>query len=56
LDGDLGIFEVNATMETDNIAALKMYRRMGFKEDYNYPHVYLTQEALQRVKIGQWCQ
>ena len=32
--------EVNASTETDNYPALKMYRRMGFKEDYYYPQAY----------------
>lgn len=33
--------EINAAVETDNFPALKMYRRIGFKEDYVYPHAYL---------------
>lgn len=32
--------EVNAAVETDNYPALKMYRRIGFREDYTYPHAY----------------
>ncbi len=32
--------EVNASTETDNYPALKMYRRLGFKEDYYYPQAY----------------
>src|SRR5574344_432208 len=36
-----GIMEVNTTTETDNNKALKMYRSVGFIEDYNYPQVYL---------------
>lgn len=32
--------EVNASTETDNYPALKMYRRIGFKEDYSYPQAY----------------
>ena len=32
--------EVNAAVETDNYPALKMYRRVGFREDYTYPHAY----------------
>ena len=35
------IAEVNTTTETNNSQALKMYRRVGFKEDYNYPQAYL---------------
>lgn len=32
--------EVNASTETDNYPALKMYRKIGFKEDYYYPQAY----------------
>lgn len=32
--------ELNAAVETDNYPALKMYRRIGFREDYTYPHAY----------------
>ncbi len=32
--------EVNASTETDNYPALKMYRRLGFKEDYYYTQAY----------------
>lgn len=34
--------EVNVTTETNNYKALKMYRRIGFREDYCYPQAYLT--------------
>ena len=33
--------EINVTTETNNYKALKMYRRVGFKEDYCYPQAYL---------------
>ena len=33
--------EVNVTTETDNYGALKMYRNVGFKEDYSYTQAYL---------------
>lgn len=33
--------EINTTTETDNYPALKMYRGVGFKEDYCYPQSYL---------------
>lgn len=33
--------EINTTTETDNYQALKMYRHIGFKEDYCYPQSYL---------------
>ena len=32
--------EVNASTETDNYSALKMYRKIGFKEEYYYPQAY----------------
>lgn len=34
--------EVNVTTETNNYKALKLYRRIGFREDYCYPQAYLT--------------
>lgn len=39
--GERPIIEVNTTTETNNFQALKMYRHLGFKEDYNYPQSYL---------------
>ena len=39
--GERPITEVNTTTETNNFQALKMYRHLGFKEDYNYPQSYL---------------
>ena len=36
----LSLSELNASTETDNYAALKMYRRLGFKEDYYYTQAY----------------
>lgn len=33
--------EINVTTETNNYKALKMYRKVGFKEDYCYPQAYL---------------
>ena len=38
------IEEVNTTTETNNFQALKMYRHLGFKEDYNYPQSYLPEK------------
>ena len=35
------ITEINTTTETNNFQALKMYRNLGFKEDYSYPQAYL---------------
>ena len=40
-NGEKPITEVNTTTETNNSQALKMYRHIGFKEDYNYPQSYL---------------
>ena len=36
--------EVNVSTETNNYQALRMYRSVGFKEDYNYPQAYLLVE------------
>lgn len=36
--------EVNVTTETNNYKALKMYRKIGFREDYCYPQAYLIQK------------
>lgn len=33
--------EINVTTETNNYKALKMYRKIGFKENYCYPQAYL---------------
>lgn len=40
-NGEKPITEVNTCTETNNFQALKMYRHLGFKEDYNYPQSYL---------------
>lgn len=34
------LLEVNASVDTDNYQAIKMYRSVGFKEDYTYPQAY----------------
>lgn len=39
--GERNFTEINTTTETDNYAALNMYRGIGFKEDYCYPQSYL---------------
>jgi len=39
--GKYNLSEVNASVETDNSPAVKMYRAIGFKEDYSYPQSYL---------------
>lgn len=46
IDAKLDTMEFNATVETDNFPALKMYRKVGFKEDYNYPHAYIERDTL----------
>lgn len=53
--GKNSILKINTTTDTDNIKAIKMYRRMGFREEYNYPHVYLTREKLMAFQPGKWC-
>jgi GNAT superfamily N-acetyltransferase len=44
IEARLDCMEVNATVETDNFPALRMYRKVGFREDYNYPHAYMENE------------
>jgi GNAT superfamily N-acetyltransferase len=42
--GEREFSEVNVTTETNNYKALKMYRKIGFKENYCYPQAYLLQK------------
>ena len=35
------ITEVNTTTETNNLQALRLYKNLGFLEDYSYPQAYL---------------
>jgi GNAT superfamily N-acetyltransferase len=35
------LLSINATTDTDNYPAVRMYRKIGFKEIYTYPHAYL---------------
>lgn len=44
--GAMPILEINTCTETDNYSALKMYRHVGFKEDYNYSQSYLSVEQI----------
>lgn len=37
--------DINATVETDNYSAIKMYRKVGFIEFNNYTHAYFTNLA-----------
>ncbi len=46
-NGEKPIIEVNTTTETNNFSALRMYRNLGFKEDYNYPQSYLPINTLE---------
>lgn len=39
--GKKAFTEINVTTETNNYKALKMYRRIGFREDYCYPQAYM---------------
>lgn len=39
--GNRDFTEVNVTTETNNYKALKMYRKIGFREDFCYPQAYL---------------
>lgn len=55
LEARIAMVDVTTTMDTDNIPAIKMYRRMGFREEYNYPHVYLTREKAASYVPGKWC-
>ena len=41
ISGKRAFSEINVTTETDNYGALKMYRNVGFKEDYSYTQAYL---------------
>ncbi len=38
---NIPIKEVNTTTETNNLQALRLYKNLGFIEDYNYPQAYL---------------
>ncbi len=35
------ILEINTTTETNNLQALRLYKNLGFIEDYNYPQAYI---------------
>ena len=35
------ITEINTTTETNNLQALRLYKNLGFIEDYNYPQSYM---------------
>ena len=46
--GKIDFSEINVTTETNNYKALKMYRKVGFKENYCYPQAYLLQKRKNR--------
>ena len=39
------ISEINTTTETNNLQALRLYKNLGFLEDYSYPQAYLPISA-----------
>jgi GNAT superfamily N-acetyltransferase len=47
--GNREFTEINVTTETNNYRALKMYRKIGFKEDYCYPQAYLITKKNQDI-------
>ena len=38
------IAEINTTTETNNLQAFRLYKNLGFIEDYSYPQAYLPIE------------
>ena len=40
--GELNLSEINVSTDTENHSAIKMYRHVGFKEDYCYTQAYTT--------------
>jgi len=40
MQGKLPLIELNATVDTDNLPALNIYRKLGFKESSNYLQTY----------------
>jgi RimJ/RimL family protein N-acetyltransferase len=55
LKGDLPILEINATVDTDNFWALRMYRQLFFKEEATYAHAYLPREKAEAFNGTVWC-
>lgn len=49
LSGVLSQNMINAGVETDNFPAIKMYRRLGFIEDYTYPQAYVDKRRLELI-------
>jgi len=44
--GHLPLAEINTTTETNNLQALRLYKNLGFLEDYSYPQSYLPVENI----------
>lgn len=40
------VTEINTTTETNNLQALRLYKNLGFLEDYSYPQAYLPMSNL----------
>lgn len=40
MDNAWSLTEINASVDIDNQSAVKMYKSIGFKEDYTYPQAY----------------
>lgn len=40
INGERPLIELNATVDTDNLPAINMYRKLGFKESTCYPQAY----------------
>jgi ribosomal protein S18 acetylase RimI-like enzyme len=56
LAGKLKIQKISATVATENIPAVRMYRHTGFQEHHWYTHMYEDRsDVLNRKKAGQWC-
>lgn len=55
IESKLDIAKITATVATENIPAVKMYRYTGFQEDNWYPHVYQNKDDVLKKKAGQWC-
>jgi len=50
--GRLLVQTVDATVDTENVRALNMYRRIGFQETHTYPHAYLNRDTLAKSYYG----
>lgn len=55
LNGKSQVKTISATVATENIPAIRMYRHTAFQEDHWYPHVYQERSSVLIRKPGQWC-